>query len=61
MGIVLQTFTKMFRMVAEVLQVSAHGVLSQASFLDGGGILALMQEQPGCFEATEGSEGKCLR
>lgn len=41
--------------------MSAYGVLSLASFLDGGGILALMQEQPGCFEVTEGNEGKCRR
>lgn len=48
--IVLQTFAKMFRIGAEVCWVSAHGVLSQASWLGGGGKTGFDEEQPGSSE-----------
>lgn len=50
--IVLQTVTKMLRVVAEVRWVSTRGALRRASSLGGCGTPALMQGQPGYSEVT---------
>lgn len=50
--IVLQTFTRMLRVVAKVHRVSTCGALRRVSSLGGCGTTALIQGQPGFSEVT---------